>query len=762
MDKNRSIIEYGAGRGILLKILFMSLILFTLFILPVHAQKEQSLEQSEQEKLVLLMPTPSKYTEQYIDQFKDWYLNKTGKTIEVESVQKGGVECIEHVENQEGNPNEDVVASIGFSDIDRLRFGDYLEPYKSPNAEFIPDTVLGTLAGKNPEGYYTGFSLSAFGIMVNTEVLENESLPMPGGYADLAYNGDYNGLIVMGSPIMSRIAHGNIDVILSHFGWVNGWNTTIHLASHINEFTPTTENAVKLTAQGEYAATIAKYTYWYEYDEKGYPVEWVWPEEGTNVYILYAAILKGAENKENAQFWVDWMLSEEGQRAWFECRYETPLRSDIELPGRMPTVEELGGVAKVEPNYDEEIVARRYDTVTELCLRLLGYHSNIKENYNKPDELRLYLDNWVIKPKEKAEDALSDAQEKIANASAVALTERGQYFVDRAKMLFSESRYMYESTLDYEEAYRLAKESENAAEIAMAYPVPPPKPPVWPYYLIIGVITVALLGIYLRRRQLERHSRQLEAEVAERTKELARANARLKELDQLKSMFIASMSHELRTPLNSIIGFTGIMLQGMAGKITLEQQKQLTMVKNSANHLLALINDIIDLSKIEAGKVELFIDEFDLPDLIREVRNSFAVTAGEKGLKMSLKTPDKLTIESDERRIRQVLVNLMGNAVKFTNKGEIGITAAKKDGAVEVSVRDTGTGIRKEDMDKLFKSFSQIHTDSMPKHEGTGLGLYLSKKILGLLGGSISAESEFGRGSVFTFKLPLKYKEAKK
>jgi len=129
---------------------------------------------------------------------------------------------------------------------------------------------------------------------------------------------------------------------------------------------------------------------------------------------------------------------------------------------------------------------------------------------------------------------------------------------------------------------------------------------------------------------------------------------------------------------------------------------------------------------------------------------------------MSLKTPDKLTIESDERRIRQVLVNLMGNAVKFTNKGEIGITAAKKDGAVEVSVRDTGTGIRKEDMDKLFKSFSQIHTDSMPKHEGTGLGLYLSKKILGLLGGSISAESEFGKGSVFTFKLPLKYKEAKK
>jgi len=767
MNKNINIIKQGTGRRISFKILFtliFTLILFTLFLsMPVHAQEDNLTAQQggqESEKLVVLMPTPSSYAGSYIEQFKDWYFNRTGKQIEVEYVQKGGVDCINHIESQEQKPHEDVIASVNFDVIDRLRTGEYLEPYKSPNAGSIPGTVLGTLVGKNPDGYYTGFSLSAVGIMVNTEVLENESLPMPKGYADLAYNKNYSEHIVMGSPVISSISHVNIDVILAHFGWASGWNTTIHLASNINEFTPETGDAVKLTAEGKYAATLAKYTYWYEYDKKGYPVEWVWPEEGTNIYVLYAAILKGAENKENAQYWIDWMLSEEGQLAWIECRYETPLRSDIKLPGRMPSVEELGSLAKVEPNYDENIASMRYDTVTGICLLLLGYHNNLKENYDKPDELKSYLDKWVINPKEKAEDAISGAEERIENASELSLTEKGQYFVDRAKMLLAESLDMYESIHDYDEAYRLAKESANAAEIAMAYPVPPPQPEpqsLWPYYLVIGITTLALLGIYLRRRQLESYSRELEAEVAERTKELAHANTRLQELDRLKSMFIASMSHELRTPLNSIIGFTGIMLQGMAGKITDEQRKQLTLVKKSANHLLELINDIIDLSKIEAGKVEPAIEEFDLSTLVQDVKNSFDVTVKQKELGMPLNIPEKLMIESDKRRIRQVLVNLIGNSVKFTNKGEIEITVAKKEDEVEISVGDTGIGIREEDMDKLFKSFSQVHSGSAPKPEGTGLGLYLSKKIVTLLGGSIQAKSEFGRGSKFIFKLPLKY-----
>jgi len=257
------------------------------------------------------------------------------------------------------------------------------------------------------------------------------------------------------------------------------------------------------------------------------------------------------------------------------------------------------------------------------------------------------------------------------------------------------------------------------------------------------------------RNELRQWGKKLEKRVVERTEELEQANLKLQELDRLKSMFIASMSHELRTPLNSIIGFTGIMLQEMSGEISKEQRKQLTMVKNSANHLLALINDIIDVSKVEAGKVELVIEEFDLIALVEEVRDSFNVAAAEKGFKVSLKIPETLVIESDERRTKQVIVNLIGNAVKFTDEGEIEINVTKKDRMAELSVKDTGIGIREEDMGKLFKAFSQITTRGRLE-EGTGLGLYLSKKITDLLGGDIKAESEFGKGSVFTLTLPLK------
>ncbi|MCD6386546.1 GAF domain-containing sensor histidine kinase, partial [Candidatus Sumerlaeota bacterium] len=257
--------------------------------------------------------------------------------------------------------------------------------------------------------------------------------------------------------------------------------------------------------------------------------------------------------------------------------------------------------------------------------------------------------------------------------------------------------------------------------------------------------------------EAEDERKRAEEALKQRTYELRVANIRLKELDHLKSMFIASMSHELRTPLNSIIGFTGIILQGMAGEITEEQRKQLTMVKNSANHLLALITDVIDVSKIEAGKVELAIEEFDLSILLQEVKDSITVAVEKKDLKMSLEMPEKLVIKSDERRVKQIIVNLISNAVKFTDEGEIEAKVTKKDNMVEVSVRDTGIGIRKEHMDRLFKAFSQIPVEGTPK-ESTGLGLYLSQKIADLLGGKITAESEFARGSEFTLTLPLKYK----
>jgi signal transduction histidine kinase len=225
-------------------------------------------------------------------------------------------------------------------------------------------------------------------------------------------------------------------------------------------------------------------------------------------------------------------------------------------------------------------------------------------------------------------------------------------------------------------------------------------------------------------------------------------------------MFIASMSHELRTPLNSIIGFTGIMLQEMSGEINKEQRKQLTLVKNSANRLLALINDIIDISKIAAGKVEIAIEEFDLSVLAQEIKDSFTVAVDKKELELLLQTPQTLLIKTDKRRTEQVLVNFISNALKFTDRGEIEIKIVKKDQTVEMSVRDNGIGIKKEDMNKLFKDFSRIPIKDKII-EGTGLGLYLSKKIADLLGGQIKAESEFGKGSVFTLTLPIKYKEVK-
>jgi len=254
---------------------------------------------------------------------------------------------------------------------------------------------------------------------------------------------------------------------------------------------------------------------------------------------------------------------------------------------------------------------------------------------------------------------------------------------------------------------------------------------------------------------------ELDKEVAERKKtqeELIAANERLKGLDKLKSMFIASMSHELRTPLNSIIGFTGIILKGLAGEINEEQQKQLSMVQSSAKHLLALINDVIDVSKVEAEKVQLSIEEFDFSQVMQEIKDSFSVAVDEKGIKLSLEMPQGIKVKSDERRVKQIIMNLISNAIKFTDQGGAEIRVVPAGGKVNMFVKDSGSGIRKEDMEKLFKQFSRIVVEGLPLVEGTGLGLYLSQKLARFLGGEIKAESEFGKGSEFILTLPLQYK----
>ncbi len=246
----------------------------------------------------------------------------------------------------------------------------------------------------------------------------------------------------------------------------------------------------------------------------------------------------------------------------------------------------------------------------------------------------------------------------------------------------------------------------------------------------------------------------LERRVEERTRELADANERLIELDRLKSLFLASMSHELRTPLNSILGFTGLLLMGMSGALNEEQARQLNMVHSSAQHLLELINEVLDISKIESGRVDLDVSRFSLAELAGEAVEAVKPLARAKGLALAALLPAAAELESDRRRVKQVLMNLLGNAVKFSDRGEILLRVEAVGDEILVSVADQGPGIRPEDMAKLFNPFGQIDMSSTKTHEGTGLGLYLCKKILGLLGGSIEARSEYGRGSMFTFRLP--------
>ncbi|MDP2268048.1 MAG: ATP-binding protein [Deltaproteobacteria bacterium] len=240
------------------------------------------------------------------------------------------------------------------------------------------------------------------------------------------------------------------------------------------------------------------------------------------------------------------------------------------------------------------------------------------------------------------------------------------------------------------------------------------------------------------------------------TAELAVAKDRAEGADRLKSAFLATMSHELRTPLNSIIGFTGIVLQGMSGPLNEEQAKQLTMVKGSANHLLALINDVLDISKIEAGQVQITRKSFDMRSVIEAALRTVLPLAAKKGLSLdSVIASDVGVIISDRRRVEQILINLVNNAVKFTEQGEVRIGCRITEDRLETRVCDTGIGIKAEDTGKLFTPFSQIDTGLARNHEGTGLGLSICGKLVEMLGGTIRVESEWGKGSTFIFTLPL-------
>ena len=284
------------------------------------------------------------------------------------------------------------------------------------------------------------------------------------------------------------------------------------------------------------------------------------------------------------------------------------------------------------------------------------------------------------------------------------------------------------------------------------------------YLVYLAIIEISLTKpqdiLFRKLKQSENELLDLSILLKKKAVELEQANIRLQEVDRLKSVFLASMSHELRTPLNSIIGFTGIILNGMSGKINQEQRRQLTMVKSSGNHLLNLINDVLDLSKIEAGRVELLLEEMKLDDVVKDVAEAFSVAVSEKSLDLVAEVPVGISLFSDRRRVKQALMNLVSNAIKFTEKGSVKIVAGVVSaGNLEIRVIDTGIGINEEDMTKLFIPFQQVGTSGIKKHEGTGLGLYLVKRLMEILGGDVRAQSEYGRGSEFILTMPLKYKK---
>lgn len=273
--------------------------------------------------------------------------------------------------------------------------------------------------------------------------------------------------------------------------------------------------------------------------------------------------------------------------------------------------------------------------------------------------------------------------------------------------------------------------------------------------LVSAGLVWSLLREWRHRQDVMEQLALAYSELENRNANLAAANEAIADASRLKTEFLSAMSHELRTPLNSIIGFAGLMRMGISGPLNDEQKKQLGMVNDSAQHLLHLISDLLDLSRIESGRSELADDCFDLRDVVADACAVVAPLAAKKQLSVNNACHAlPMPVASDRRKAYQIVLNLVNNAVKFSEQGTIDLTCEALPHAWRICVSDQGIGIKPEHQAMLFQAFRQVDGSARRVYEGTGLGLYLSKKLVEMLGGDISVASEWGKGSRFCFTLP--------
>jgi signal transduction histidine kinase len=269
--------------------------------------------------------------------------------------------------------------------------------------------------------------------------------------------------------------------------------------------------------------------------------------------------------------------------------------------------------------------------------------------------------------------------------------------------------------------------------------------------------------------KLAEYGRTLERKVEERTAELEHAMDEAQEAravaevaNKSKSQFLANMSHELRTPLNAILGYTELILDNMYGKVPKKSRQALERVDYNGRHLLSLINDVLDLSKIEAGALTLSLADYSMKEVVNTVITAVEPLAAEKKLMLKTTVPPDLPIgKGDEQRLTQVLLNLVGNSIKFTDVGKVSLQVGASNGEFLVSVTDTGLGISEADQQNIMEEFQQADTSSTKEKGGTGLGLAIAKHMVEMHGGQLWVESRLGKGTTFSFTLPVRVEESK-